>query len=74
MAPVMYKDGVPNLMKEFPQDIVERFHFVTFAVDEDGTPEGEVVPGIGGMVYRRLGLGDINAKNSYIPQMVLERI
>ncbi|MDD6766642.1 MAG: hypothetical protein PUF30_06705 [bacterium] len=74
MAPVMYKDGVPNLMKEFPQDIVERFHFVTFAVDEDRTPEGEVVPGIGGMVYRRLGLGDINAKNSYIPQMVLERI
>ena len=32
------------------------------------------VEGIGGMVYRRLGLGDINAKNSYIPQMVLERI
>ena len=74
MAPVMYKDGVPNLMKEFHQDIAERFHFVTFAVDEDRTPEGEVVPGIGGMVYRRLGLGDINAKNSYIPQMVLERI
>lgn len=74
MAPVMYKDGVPNLMKEFPKDIVERFHFVTFAVDEDRTPSGEVVPGIGGVVYQRLGLGDINVKNSYIPQMVLERI
>lgn len=74
MAPVMYKDGVPNLMKEFPKDIVERFHFVTFAVDEDRTPTGEVVPGIGGVVYQRLGLGDINVKNSYIPQMVLERI
>lgn len=74
MAPVMYKDGVPNLMREFPEDVVEKFHFVTFAVDEDRTPAGEVVPGIGGMVYPRLGLGDMNAKNSYIPQMVLERI
>jgi len=74
LAPVMYKDGVPNLMKEFPKDVVERFRFVTFAVDEDRTPEGEVVPGIGGMVYPRLGLGDMTAKNSYIPQVVLERI
>lgn len=74
MAPVMYKDGVPNLMREFPEDVVERFHFVTFAVDEDRTPEGEVVPGIGGMVYPRLGLGDMNEKNSYIPQLVIERM
>ena len=74
MAPVMYKEGVPNLMKEFPEDVVERFRFVTFAVDEDRTPEGEVVPGIGGMVYPRLGLGDVNEKNSYIPQLVIERI
>jgi len=74
MAPVMYKDGAHNLMKEFPEEIVDKFHFVTFAIDEERTEKGEVVPGIGGMVYPRLGLGDMDEKNSYIPQMVLERI
>ncbi|MBQ0047151.1 MAG: hypothetical protein KBT33_06510 [Prevotellaceae bacterium] len=74
LAPVMYKDGMPNLMKEFPKAVSNRFEFLTFAVDEDRTPAGEVIPGIGGMVYPRLGLGDMNAKNSYIPQMVLERL
>jgi len=74
LAPVMYKDGVPNLMKEFPEDISQKFRFVTFAVDEDRSDKGEVIPGIGGMVYPRLGLGDMTAKNGYIPRMVLERI
>lgn len=74
LAPVMYKDGAPNLLKEFPTNVSEKFEFMTFAIDEDRTPDGEVIPGVGGMVYPRLGLGDINAKNSYIPQMVMERI
>ena len=74
MAPVMYKEGLPNLMKEFPQVTCDKFEFLTFAVDEDRTTDGEVIPGIGGMVYPRLGLGDIKTKNTYIPQMVVERI
>lgn len=74
MAPVMYKDGEPNLKKEFPKEVSDKFEFFTFAVDDDRNPAGEVTPGIGGMVYPRLGLGDMNAKNSYIPQMILERI
>lgn len=74
MAPVMYKDGIPNLMSEFPESINSKFEFKTFAIDEDRLDNGEVVPGIGGMVYPRLGLGDIGSKNSYIPEMVMSRL
>lgn len=74
MAPVMYKDGMPNLMSEFPESVNSKFEFLTFAIDEDRLENGEVVPGIGGMVYLRSGLGDIAAKNSYIPEMVMRRL
>lgn len=74
VAPVMYKDGKPNLMHEFPESINSKFHFTSFAIDEERLADGEVVPGIGGMVYPRLGLGDATAKNSYIPEMVLSRL
>lgn len=73
LAPVMYKDGVPNLMREFPEEINSKFHFITFAVDDER--EGnEVIPGIGGMVYPRLGLGNMETKNRYIPEMVLRKM
>ena len=73
LAPVMYKDGVPNLMNEFPEEINRLFRFFMFAIDDerDGS---EVIPGIGGMVYPRLGLGDIEEKNRYIPEMVLKKL
>lgn len=73
MAPVMYKDAQPNLLKESPEEISNKFHFLQFAVDED-RQGNEVIPGIGGMVYPRLGLGDINKKNQYIPHMVRMRM
>ena len=73
MAPVMYKDAQPNLLKEFPEEISNKFIFLQFAVDEDRQGD-EVIPGIGGMVYPRLGLGDINKKNQYIPQIVRMRM
>lgn len=73
LAPVMYKDAIPNLMREFPEEIKHKFHFITFAIDTERIGS-EVVPGIGGMVYPRLGLVDINIKNQYIPEMVLRKI
>ena len=73
MAPVMYKDGVPNLMHEFPEEIKRKFHFYAFAIDDERIGS-EVIPGIGGMVYPRLGLGDMEQKNQYIPEMVLSKI
>lgn len=73
LAPVMYKDGIPNLMREFPEEINSRFNFVTFAIDDERVGS-EVVPGIGGMVYPRLGLVDFETKNRYIPEMVLKKM
>ena len=73
LAPVMYKDGIPNLKREFPEEISSKFNFVTFAID-DKRVGNEVVPGIGGMVYPRLGLVDIETKNHYIPEMVLRKM
>ena len=73
IAPVMYKDGKPNLEKEFPEEISKKFCFLTFAVDDE-RKDNEVIPGVGGMVYSRLGLGNIETKNQYIPKMVKERM
>ena len=73
VAPVMYVDGEKNLRKEFPEVISSKFRFLTFAVDDE-KKGSEVLPGIGGWVYPRLGLGGMAEKNSYIPKMVLERI
>ena len=73
-APVMYKDSIPNLRKEFPETIAQKFDFFTFAVDDERSANNEVIPGIGGMVYTRLGFGDMDSKNSYMPQIVLDRL
>jgi len=72
-APVMYKDGMPNLMQEFPDEINSKFKFYTFAIDDERVGS-EVIPGIGGMVYTRLGLGNMEDKNHYIPEMVLSKL
>ena len=50
-----------------------RFHFATFAIDDERV-DGEVIPGVGGMVYPRLGLGNMEEKNHYIPEMVLSKL
>ena len=42
------------------------------AVDDE-EKAGEVVPGIGGIIYDRIGLGGIKNKNSYIPNIVKRR-
>lgn len=70
----MYKDGMPNLIREFPDSISSKFTFVTFAIDEERLSSGEVIPGVVGMVYPRLGLGDVATKNTYLPDMVMNRL
>ena len=74
IAPVMYKDAKKNLCADFPSVISSRFRFMTFAVDDEKNEQDEIIPGIGGMVYPRLGLGDASHKNSYIPQIVKKRM
>lgn len=72
-APVMYVDAEDSLMKEFPKEVTSKFSFVTFAIDDDRDAAGVVLPGVGGMVYPKLGLGDADKKNSYMPMLVKER-
>lgn len=74
VAPVMYKDAQKNLSAEFPPDISSKFEFITFAIDDEINERGEIIPGIGGMIYPRLGLDNEVEKNRYIPNIVKERL
>lgn len=73
VSPVMYKDAQKSLEKDFPVEISSKFRFLTFAIDTVKTSEGNIVPGVGGMVYPKLGLGDSNEKNKYTPEIVKRR-
>ena len=67
VSPVMYKDASSRLEKEFPISISKKFHFFTFAIDTIKDIQGHVLPGVGGMVYPKLGLGESHEKNKYVP-------
>lgn len=69
-APVMFKDADKVLKEEFPKSIAEKFSFVSFAIDDEKNNDGIILPGIGGMVYSKLGLGDVHQKNAYMPNLV----
>ena len=72
VAPVLYQGAQKRLADEFPKSISDRFEFLWFATDTRKQGEN-VLPGIGGSVYKRLGLGDERSKNKYIPELVKER-
>lgn len=73
LSPVSYIDAEINLQKEFPKSISEKFDFRCFAIDDKR--DGDIVlPGIGGEVYSRLGLGDASQKNAYFPELIRARI
>lgn len=74
VSPVMYKDAASRLKKEFAAYISCKFHFLTFAIDTIKDTQGQVLSGVGGMVYPKLGLGDSHEKNKYMPMLVKERI
>ncbi|PMB53990.1 hypothetical protein CEN39_01325 [Fischerella thermalis CCMEE 5201] len=70
VAPVIYKNAEQKLINEFEKNIYDKFQFFYFAKDDELTPEGEVIPGIGGNVYLRLGFEGQDNKNEYIPEIV----
>jgi hypothetical protein len=74
VAPVMLTGAEQRLARELPPDLVSRFEFLAFAVDTEKTNDGNVVPGIGGEIYERLGLGDEIEKNRVMPRLVEERV
>lgn len=73
VAPVMFKSAENSLNKEFESSISKKFEYIYFAIDDEISDEDEVIPGIGGNIYQRLGLGDTQIKNKYIPQLVKDR-
>lgn len=66
-APVIYKDADKSLIADFPPQISKKFRFVYFAKDSERDAEGIVSPGIGGDVYRRLGL---SKESQLVPEIV----
>lgn len=74
LAPVMHKDSQAKLEKEFPSKVSALFNYFSLAVDEYRDDSGEVLPGIGGSVYERLGFSGQAEKNTYIPRIVQERM
>jgi hypothetical protein len=72
-SPVLFDKAIPNLKSEFPESVSRKFEFFYFATDNEVTQSGEVIPGIGGSVYNRLGLINADQKNKYIPGIVKER-
>ncbi|MGX7690348.1 hypothetical protein ACWA1C_24480 [Flectobacillus roseus] len=73
VAPVMFKSAENSLNKEFESSISKKFEYIYFAIDDEISDEDEVIPGIGGNIYQRLGLGDTQIKNKYIPLLVKDR-
>ncbi len=72
VAPVIRTGAEGRLESEFEPHITQKFEYFFFA--EDDELDGEmVVPGIGGSVYQRLGLGNGIQKNSYVPELVKQR-
>jgi hypothetical protein len=69
-APVMLEGAEGRLAAEFPSSTSGRFEYFTFAIDTERDQDDNVVPGIGGSVYARLGFED---KTSYVPELVKQR-
>jgi hypothetical protein len=69
-APVMLKGAEQRLASEFPQSLSSKFEYFAFAIDDEKGADDNVVPGIGGSVYERLGFDD---KTAYVPEIVKER-
>jgi hypothetical protein len=70
-APVILRGAQGRLKEEFPQEISRRFRFFFFAEDDQKDDHGNVLPGIGGSVYERLGIA--RQSQSFIPLIVKER-
>ncbi|MBA2668188.1 MAG: hypothetical protein H0U69_14255 [Trueperaceae bacterium] len=72
-APVAYSGAREYLRNVFTPEVEGAFRYSVFAVDDQRSPTGEVVPGVGGSVYELLGVGDATTKNQYRPQILKTR-
>jgi len=73
VSPVIHSQAIGKLEREFPKAISEKFQYVYFAEDSEKLEDGNLVPGIGGSVYQRLGFKDQADKNRFTPDLVRTR-
>lgn len=73
VAPVMFHLAESELINDFLPEVSRKFKFITLAIDDDRDEVGNVIPGIGGNVYKRLGFKDQEDKNKNIPKLVSQR-
>jgi len=73
VSPVIHSQAIGKLEREFPKAISEKFRYVYFAEDSEKLEDGNLVPGIGGSVYQRLGFKDQADKNRFTPDLVKTR-
>lgn len=73
VAPVLLKGATKKLDSEFDREISKKFEYLYFAEDSGKNADGDVDPGIGGEIYRRLGFEGQSDKNRYTPEIVRER-
>lgn len=73
VAPVMHTQAHEKLEREFPQSISEKFKYIYLAKDDEKEADGNLLPGIGGSIYQRLGFKDQTEKNQFTPQLVKKR-
>ena len=70
LAPVAHMQSEVKLKAEFPTSISDKFQFICFAIDDNRSQSGDVIPGIGGQVYELLGLNDQPVLAAYMPKVV----
>jgi hypothetical protein len=71
VAPVILRGAQGRLRAEFPLHVSRRFQFIYFAEDDECDESGNVLPGIGGSVYDRLGLSEQG--RALMPSIVAKR-
>lgn len=75
VAPVMHVDAEKKLKMEFPETISSKFIFETLVYDDEKSNEtSEVILGIGGDVYRLLGFKSQEDKNTFTPELVMQKM
>ncbi|MHC9419185.1 hypothetical protein ACYZX9_11390 [Sphingomonas citri] len=74
MAPVVLKGAEERLASEFDADLASRFRYWLLATDDTKDEHGNVLPGIGGEIYGRLGFDGQRGKNAHYPAFIKERV
>jgi hypothetical protein len=72
-SPVILKGAADRVREDLGETTAKEIEFVVLAEDDAKTAEGWVDPGVGGEVYRLLGLGSKADANRYRPELLDKR-